>query len=301
MATPTPPPTDPAAARPDLQDPAVVIDLFQRAANASRTSRYRQGAVTHLPDRGRLLVTGDLHDHGLNFQRILKLAGLEKGADRHLILHEVIHGEQRINGRDLSVRMLARVAALKLAYPDNVHILQANHELAQLGGEGILKDGVSVVEAFDEGVDFLYDEQADAVREAMGTFIRSHLLAVKCANGIFISHSLPSPRVLETFDLTVLERVPTEADLTYKGSAYEMVWGRNHTQPLADTLAEAWGAKLFVMGHQPAEMGYETEGQSMLILASDHDHGCVLPIDLASDYDMEALIGQITPLAAVVL
>ena len=67
-------------------------------------------------------------------------------------------------------------------------------------------------------------------------------------------------------------------------------------------LGEAWGVGLFVMGHQPAEMGYEPQGKTMLVLASDHDHGVALSIDLAcADYDQEKLIEQIVPLAAVVL
>jgi hypothetical protein len=48
-------------------------------------------------------------------------------------------------------------------------------------------------------------------------------------------------------------------------------------------------------------MGYDIQGTSMLILASDHDHGMALPIDLAKKYDMDGLVGEMVPLAAVVL
>lgn len=286
----------------DTQDPAVVIDTFHRAAEANLSYKTRSGNVIDLPAAGHLLMTGDLHDHGLNFHRILKLARLDAGEDRHLILHEIIHGPGRINGRDLSVRMLVRVAALKLAYPQQVHLLQANHDLAQMLGEGILKDGLSVVECYDEGLDYLYDELADEVRAAMNRFIRSFVLAVRCGNRIMCCHSLPSPRNLDQFDPTVLDRISTEDDLEEHGSAYMMVWGRHHTQKLADELGEAWGVRLFVMGHQPADMGYEVQGKTMLILASDHDHGVVLPIDLSrDDYDQETLIEQLVPLASVVM
>ena len=54
-------------------------------------------------------------------------------------------------------------------------------------------------------------------------------------------------------------------------------------------------------GHQPADWGYEMPNDLLLILASDHDHGVCLPIDLAKDYTMESLIGQIVPLASIVL
>lgn len=246
-------------------------------------------------------MTGDLHDHGLNLQRLLKLASLSSGPDRHLILHEIIHGPYQVNRRDMSVRTLARVAALKIHYPEQVHLLQANHELAQLDGGGVSKNGVSVVEAFDRSVDFIYGDQAEDVRDVMGEFIRSLLLAVKCPNGVFCSHSLPAPRQLEGFDPAVIYRVPTDADLKIGGSGYKMVWGRNHNQELADHLAKIWGVRLFVMGHQPCEMGYEIEGDSMLILASDHEHGMALPIDLTRQYDLKELVEEIVPLASVVI
>src|SRR5690606_23630354 len=101
---------------------------------------------------------------------------------------------------------------------------------------------------------------------------------------------------------SVLTRISTEADLESHGSAYLMVWGRHHTQKVAEELGAAWGVRLFVMGHQPAEMGYETQGESMLILASDHEHGVALPIDLTRQDDtIDTLIERLTPLAAVVL
>ena len=56
----------------DLQDPQVVIDLFERAADANLHDGYRHGAIAQVPAQRHLLMTGDLHDHGLNLQRIIK-------------------------------------------------------------------------------------------------------------------------------------------------------------------------------------------------------------------------------------
>lgn len=285
----------------DLQSPQVVINLFHNATEANLQSKYRIGATAYLPGNGQLLMSGDVHDHGTNLRRLLKLAYLDRSEQQHLILHELIHGRHRVNGRDLSIRTLARIAALKLTYPDQVHLLQANHELAQLSGDEISKSGVSVVESFNLGVDFIYGVEADAVRTAMGRFIRSLLLAVKCPNKIMCTHSLPTPRRLATFDATVLDRVPTDNDLCAGGSAHLLVWGRNHTQDLADVLGQIWQVDLFVMGHQQAEMGYKTEGHSMLVIASDHDHGLALPIDLSTRYELNDLVKQLVPLASVML
>lgn len=285
----------------NLQDPAVVIDLFTRAAVANRQTPHRKGATIHLPEQGRLLMSGDIHDHGLNYQRLIKFARLDKSPDNHLVIHELIHGEARINGRDLSVRLLAKAAALKLKYPNQVYHMQSNHELAQISGEGIIKYGASVVETFNSGVEFIYGDEADAVHAAIEKYVRSLPLAVQCPNGILCSHSLPGPRHLLTFDHTVLKRDTTSVDLSPNGNAYNLVWGRNHNRDLLDTLAGAWRVKLFVTGHQPADWGYELVEDLLLILASDHQHGVCLPIDLSKTYTMESLVGQIVPLAAIVL
>jgi hypothetical protein len=295
------PPVPPPAAGLDLQDPALVADLFDRAAQANLEAANRKGATADLSGPGLLVMSGDLHDNGFNFQKLVQYAALDERPDRHLVLHEVIHGPARVNGRDLSVRTLARVAALKLQYPDQVHLLLANHELSQAAGSSILKEGTSLVEAFDRGLEFLYDDQVHAVREAMKRFIYSMLLAVRCPNGILCSHSLPSPAMLAEFDPTVLDRVPTDEDLASGGSAYNMVWGRNHSEQLVQTLGEAWNVRLFVIGHQPVDMGYDTEGQRVLVVASDHEHGMALPIDLEREYDLQGLIGQMVPLASIVL
>lgn len=283
----------------DLQDAAVVAGVLDRAAEANLAEPTRRGSTAHLPAGLNLLMTGDLHDHGLNLQRILKLAALHRGPRHHVVLHEIIHGPNLVNGRDLSIRTLARVAHLKVRHPEQVHLLQANHELAQYGRRGISKEGVDVVAAFEDGVHFIYADDAEAVLAAMRRFIASLLLAVRCPNGVLCSHSVPSPRKLEQFDPSVIDRTPTDEDLAPQGSAYLMVWGRNHTPELADRLARAWDAKLFVMGHQPAEMGYQIETRSMLVLASDHSHGVALPIHTSRAYDLDRLIESMVPLASV--
>ena len=284
-----------------LRDAQSVSSLLIRAADANRQTTGRKGATIHLPSRGQLLITGDLHDHALNLQRILKLAALDQSPNHFLILHEIIHGPYRINGCDMSIRTLAQIAALKLQYPDQVHVLQANHELAQLRNEGILKGGVNVVEAFDLGLEFIYADEAPLVRNAMYQYIQSLPLAAKSAHGLFFSHSLPSARLLGKFDTDVIHRWPTESDLAIDGHGYNMVWGRRHTKKVADVLGKAWGANQFIIGHQPAEMGYETQGDRMLVMASNHEHGIAIPIDLSKTYDQPSLLEQIVPLPSIIV
>jgi hypothetical protein len=64
-------------------------------------------------------------------------------------------------------------------------------------------------------------------------------------------------------------------------------------------MAKALGADIFVLGHQRQELGCCRAGDNLIIIASDHDHGCILPIDLAKSYTVEDLLGLIIPVAAI--
>lgn len=285
----------------NLQDACSVCELFDRAAQANRATPGRSGCVVDLPDRGRIVFTGDLHDHLDNFQAILKVARINYSPNYHIVFQEVVHGERLVNGNDLSYRTLARIAQLKLERPEQVHQVLSNHELSQLTGDAILKDGVGVVEAFRRGLGYVFGNDSERVDAAARAYIRSMPLAVRCANGVFCAHSLPAARHRETFDPGVLARELTDADLAApEGSAHVLVWGRGLAQTVADELAAAWNAKLFILGHQHVDMGFEPSGQTMLILNSDHNHGVALPVDLSRTYTRDELIQEILPLNSVV-
>ena len=49
-------------------------------------------------------------------------------------------------------------------------------------------------------------------------------------------------------------------------------------------------AKIIITGHQPQEEGYLVNGPHHLILASDHNQGVFLPMDLSETYDMDTLV-----------
>jgi hypothetical protein len=93
-----------------------------------------------------------------------------------------------------------------------VFVLLSNHELAQVNGEDIMKHGISSVEAFDDGLDYVFDEQAEEVRAALHEYVYSYPLAVRCNNGVFCSHSLPTPRKRERFDPMVINRHLTDTN-----------------------------------------------------------------------------------------
>jgi len=277
----------------DLGSAGAVRDVLLRAADAALGARCRQGAVDVVGSPGRLVATGDIHDNPLHLARVIEAAGLsgdpaqaDGEADRaHLTLHELIHGEHLVGGLDFSYRALTRVAALKAAFPEHVHVLLANHELAQIVGSGIVKDGVRVVEAFNEGVERVFGDEADAVRDAIEAFVRAMPLALRCETPrgrIQCSHSLPGPAMMARFDAGVLDRGLTEDDYRpLRGSAHMMVWGRGYDAESLEDLVERWGATMFILGHEKVPEGVRYVPPCAVVLNSDHAGGVYLPIDLA--------------------
>jgi hypothetical protein len=284
----------------DLRQPASVIDLFDRAAAAISESPVRDRSLIRLPARGRLLVTGDLHDNPSHLARIIRLARLNHSPDHHVVLHEMIHGERLINGVDLSHRMLARVAELIVRFPGQVHVVLANHELAQMTGKGVSKGAGNSVQLFNDGLEFVFGEDAEEVADAMRRFIRAMPLALRSQSGVLCAHSLPPPRLMNRFDLGVLERDLTDEDYVGPfGSAHLMVWGRQHTPEQIESLAQRWGINLFCLGHEHVDTGIEMKHPRVLVLNSDHERGVVLPIDLAGPPKAEDAMFMAIPLSSV--
>ena len=282
------------------QDASQVVDLLDRATELQLQCPLRRGSAVDLPARGRAVLSGDLHDQRRIFQNIINLARLDESSDHHVVLQEVIHSDRLVNNMDLSYRALVSVAELQVRYPGQVHQLLSNHELAQIRGEGISKDGVNQITAFNDGLQYVFGDHAQAVTLAIERYIRSMPLAVRTATSVMCSHSLPSPRRLEAFDPAVLDRSLTEEDLKRPlGSAYLMVWGRRLNQDVADALAATWGVDIFVLGHQAVDMGYEPLDRNMLVINSDHNHAVALPIDLTGTCTRDSLIDQLVPVASI--
>ena len=248
-----------------------------------RSSTFRTASLVQLPATGRLLVTGDLHDNPEYLRKIVQLARLDASADRHVVLHEIIHSERLVNNVDLSHRMLARVAELIVAYPQQVHVVLANHELAQMTGQGVSKGAGNSVELFYSGLQYVFSDDWEAVSKSINSFIRAMPLALTSESGLFCAHSLPAPRSMAQFDLGVLQRELTDEDYrSSTGSAYLMVWGRGHTPEQIERLAEHWQVNLFCLGHENIETGLAIHGERVIVLNSDHEAATVLPIDLAN-------------------
>lgn len=270
-----------------LTDADNVVEMLGTATEENQISRYREGQVINLPAEGDLFIAGDIHDHRRNFDKLVRGADLANHPSRHLILQELIHGDHfDQNGAEESWKILVQAAELKCEFPTQVHFILANHDLAQVHGEGIMKAGLSVCEAFNAGVERDFGDRHGLVQAALSEFLLSFPLAIRCPNGVFFCHSLPTDQEIPTFDFSVFDRPLTGADYRRRtGPVYQLIWGRKTTADGAAKFAQKVGANVLVTGHQPQEMGYFVNGPHHLIIASEHNQGAMLNLSLTEQYD----------------
>jgi hypothetical protein len=288
----------------DLTNVNEVVDALRAGADACRNAACRQGSIDVIETPGQLIATGDTHDHPRNFKAALSAAGLdgEFGAEeKHLTLHEIIHPELADDEPiDYSFRGLTRIAYLKSQYPELVHVLLANHELAQAIGSGIMKNGLRVVDAFNAGIDEVFSSDAEQVHEAIKDFVFAMPLALRCKcpqGDILCAHSLPGPAMMGRFDPSILSRDLTMDDYQPRvGSAHMMVWGRGYDGDQLEDLTERWGVNLFILGHEHAPKGYAVVEPNAIVLNTDHNRGVYLPIDLSREPTVEECIPRIVPI-----
>jgi hypothetical protein len=278
-----------------------VIETFGQATEENLMSPLRRFQVVNLPDQGDLWVTGDMHDHRRNFDKLIRAADLANHPDRHIILHELIHGDRfEPDGSESSWRMLYQAAELKCDFSNQVHFLLANHDLAQIHGEGIMKAGLSVCEAFNAGVRKSFNERSASVTVALTEFLLSLPLAIRTVGGVFFCHSLPTDEQIDTFDFSIFDRPLAGPDYKRRtGPVYQLIWGRNVTPAGVEMFATRMNAKIIVTGHQPQDMGFAINGDRHLILASDHNQGVFLPLDLGESYDILTLARRLKKFVAV--
>jgi hypothetical protein len=244
------------------------LHTLQRAAQAFRSTPGRKGRFVALPDAADVLVAGDLHGHVENFRRLLTLADLGKNPRRHLILQEVIHGPFRYPlGGDKSHQLLDLVAALKCQFPRQVHLLMGNHELAQWTNRRIGKDEDNLLELFEAGVKLAYADNADEVLAAYKEIFRAAPFALRTANRVYLSHSLPTAARLADFDPAALERDErTAEDVLPGGSLHSLAWGRDTSLDNVSAFLKRVDADLLITGHIPCDHGFDVPNERQLIL-----------------------------------
>jgi hypothetical protein len=174
-----------------------------------------------------------------------------------------------------------------------------NHDTAFINNSEVMKNGREMNRAMRLALENEFPDVGAEVELAIRQFLFSQPLAVRCENRIWLSHSLPGDRMMDKFDLHIMNRQLKINDVARPGSAYLLTWGRRHSQDLLDKLAEYFDVDVFILGHQPQEQGWCRAGKNLIILACEHDHGCIISCDLEKYYTVEQIIELVVPLASI--
>jgi hypothetical protein len=260
--------------------PNAVADIFRRAAECNRNDPRREGNILRIEAGCEMLVTGDLHGDRANYGGILRYADMENHPRRRLVLQEIVHGPPDAQTQhDPSVEILFRAARLRVDHPEGVLFVLGNHDVAQVTGNEITKDGRGTCRDFNDTIKANFGPDADEIRSALEDFLLSIPLAIRTAGGVQISHSLPSPDRMGMAGTEIFSRAYRPDDLRRGNPVYEWTWGRGQTPEQVDALADELGVSFFVVGHFHVEAGVKLVTPRMITLASDGPRGCVMTFD----------------------
>ena len=219
--------------------PQKIIDLLKSGTEANNADRFRDGNLISLPADARMIVTGDIHGHRRNFERILAFADLPKNPDTHIILQEIIHGgPEDAKGACLSYRVLFDAVRYKIKFPDRVHMIMSNHDTAFITNSEVIKAGKEMNRSIRQALERQFHQDSVEITTAIEQFLLSQPLAVRSANRIWVSHSLPGDRYVDKFDPSVLKTKLKTDDVARPGPAYLLTWGRDHSPVTLDETAE---------------------------------------------------------------
>ncbi|SRR5579884_928931 len=253
-----------------MPDADRLLTTLRRAIQLFRDTPGRKGRVVSLQGAAEVLATGDLHGSLENFRLILAKANLGQTPQRHLVLQEVIHGPfEYPAGGDKSHQLLDLMAALKCQYPRQVHFLPGNHELAQITHRRVCKGDHDLNASFEQGVRTAYGERAGEVLSCYQQLFNAAPLAVRTANRVFLSHSLPPGSRLTCFNPARLEcDEPAAEDLHKGGTIYDLLWGRDTRPETVAAFLQKVDADLLITGHIPCDRGFDAPNDRQLILDS---------------------------------
>lgn len=277
-----------------------VADIFRQSAQLNRDDPRRQGNVVLLPSESEIVISGDIHGHRGNLAKVLDYADLPRHPQRILVLQELIHGQMDPKtGLDRSIELLMRAARLKLTCP-NLLFVMGNHDLAQVTGNEITKEGRGVCKAFTQGLAEAFGPLAAEVSTAVNEFLLSLPLAVRAGDSLLVTHSLPSPARMSVAGVDILSAAGyTDAAIRRGGGAYEWTWGRGQTAEQLAELSTKTGAAFFVMGHRHSGTGFELVPDRAISIACDNDRAHILHLPPDVKLTIQNVQSYLKPVAAI--
>ena len=251
-----------------MPDPQKLLTTIRQATQAFRKTPGRAGGLLRIQNCEEVIVAGDLHGNLNYLAKLLSHAKLKEHPRRHLVLQELIHGESRYpDGSDNSHRLLDLLAALKCQFPQQVHFLLGNHELAQWKDRRIGKKDECYNDIFRQGVHFAYGRFGEEIYAEYGTLFAASSLGILTPNRVFLSHSIPPERFVDPFELSLLED-ETWHNRTIDGNSpiYHLVWGRDYRESTTVAFLRKTDADFVITGHHPCEEGFAFPHSFQMVL-----------------------------------
>jgi hypothetical protein len=287
-----------------MPDPEKILATVRRATALFRATPGRSGGLitldpSHVSD---VFVVGDLHGNIPAFRQALELSALGKNPLRHLVLQELVHGTRMYPGDkgDRSHQLVDLVCALKCQFPDRVHLILGNHELSELTGRVIGKNGVALNALFRQGIETAYTSRAEAIYTSYQELFAALPLAVRTPNRVFLCHTIPEGYELDGFDASIFaQETWSAAAMKRHGAVYCLTWGRDTTPETADRFAGMVDADYFITGHQPCDEGFRQANHRQIIIDGTDPNPAYCLFPASGPLTMEALLAGASQLPRV--
>lgn len=241
-----------------------------------------------LPKKGRVLIFTDLHGNLEDYNKYL-----DKWDSNDPDCHIVIAGDfiHSIYKEDYSVEILEDIIEKYKKY-DNFHPILGNHEWVHIANANLFKGNVNQKKYFEK----LIVDKKSSLEPYLSNYIdffKSIPFFIQTENGIFISHTGPSPKIETYEDYEYI----VEDDDYYNELVFSVVWARpnkDYTEEDVSFFLDLVGSNVMVVGHTVAD-GYTIFGKQMILSSSfGSDEKLYLDIDLSEPIEnMDDLIDNL--------
>jgi len=275
-----------------MPDPLKVLASIKQATRIFREAPGRAGSQVLLDDVDDVVVVGDLHGNVPALQKILEYAQLDQNKKRHLVLQELIHGPRMYpnDGGDRSHQLVDIVCALKCQYARRVHVILGNHELSEITGRAIAKNGTPLNALYHIGVQTAYGTYAEEICVAYRELFKAFPLAVRTPNRVMMVHTIPDGYWLETFDPGIFQASSwSDQEMARGGSVYAVTWGRDNSPETLDRFAEMVGTDWLITGHQPCDDGFQVPNHRQIIIDGTDPFPTFLHFNATEEMTLEKL------------
>lgn len=244
-----------------------------------------KGKLVELPKKGKALIITDIHGNLSDFKKFMHIWDeYEDTVDNHLILTgDFIHAMGLVN--DKSVEILEYVKFL-WENISNIHVLLGNHEWSTVSNKSLFKAGINQSYNFDELLkDKFGKTKCKKKLEEYIEFFKKLPVAIRTANGVFISHAGPPTNVKSLDEI---------ANITYDGYSsdnrklFELLWNRSddfNKNQLKDFL-KVVKCKMMIVGHTPVD-GIKIVYKKQMIVSSSYGKGKKAYVVLDLDKDIK--------------